>query len=173
MSETVFEGRVTNIESRFSRGVVWTLFKADNSNKPLAIQTDKLKVLKNLPKIGDKISIESNEGEAWFFAKHREMVVIRGKEPQWQHPEMNEDFKNKITWPILDWLSRHNAVSANDVFHSITELAPDRDPKIVGVAFNILAKQKVIHRVGWTKSNRPECHARLIGVWHLVSPVGA
>ena len=167
MTQTVqvLEGRVAKVT--LLQNNRWLVVDVVGKSKPLGINLEGFNGL--WPRAGDRISVEVNEGERWFFAEHRTLVIKKSSGPYPTLPSEDPGFFEYISYPILEWLQHYPQVSSDDVHVPIMNRAGGRSVNMVGRAFSYLAKKRRIHRVGRMKSKRPSANAREIGVWELSS----
>jgi hypothetical protein len=73
---------------------------------------------------------------------------------------------------LLRLLLNQGTATADDV-RAVVDLPPGINPKAFGAAPSLLAKRGIIAADGFTRSCRPEAHARPVTVWRLVDPLAA
>jgi hypothetical protein len=159
---TLFEGKVANYGWVRAPSRDYFLIHVRGKEKPLALDWQPPEV-----KHGARVSVEVNEGDRWFFAVHRSISVTKQPVPVWKPKPEKPNFLETLSQPILDWLDSNPTVNADDVFAAITNLAMNRDPRIVGRAFQYLARKNRIHSIGFTRTRRPGTKAATIAVWEL------
>lgn len=82
----------------------------------------------------------------------------------------NRAAKAASEWHELayDWISsQQGSFSADDLIAGVGLPNPSQSNRnnAVGAVFTAARKAKVITRVGWTQSTRPEGHGRVIALW--------
>jgi hypothetical protein len=73
---------------------------------------------------------------------------------------------------LLTMLAGDGRASADDV-SAAAELPADLDPRCLGSVPGRLAYDRITRADGFTRSTRPECHARWIQVWALADRAAA
>jgi len=73
---------------------------------------------------------------------------------------------------LLDALLANGIATADDV-RARVELPKGINPKTFGAVPSVLARAGIIRRDGFTRSTRPEAHARPVSVWRLADPAAA
>lgn len=73
---------------------------------------------------------------------------------------------------LIRLLLDHGTATADDV-RGLVDLPDGLNPKLFGAAPSPLAKRGIIRADGFTRSCRPEAHARPVTVWRLVDPLAA
>ena len=89
-----------------------------------------------------------------LLAEHREAVIRQAQRA------------------LLRLLLDHGTATADDV-RSLVDLPDGINPKAFGAAPSPLAKRGIIRADGFTRSCRPEAHARPVTVWRLADPLAA
>ncbi len=164
---TVFEGQVKDITYyQTSKGDQYVLVSVRNVEKPLAIPVSRKF---EIPTMGDHVSVECNEGSAWYFPTHRAIVVI--KKPDfavWSKPStIDLPRRQQAEQIIIEYATKNGSVSADDVCNEICMLFPERDTRIVGGIFLGLSKRGIIHRFGEKRTERKNGHGSPLPMWHL------
>ena len=168
----IYEGEVKEVEKVKSAKDTWfTLIYIRGQRKPLALHED---WQGTIPKRGDHISVEANEAAVWFFPKHHDIVVtqkvdyeqyiVKQTIPETKMEEAMEIIRIRLRESSPE--SDKRQVCGDDVYDDLTDLMPNRDPRIFGVPFQKLAKLGEIHFFGWKNSVRNKCHKQRIRVWH-------
>ncbi len=122
-----------------------------------------------MPKLGDRISVQVSEGYAWMFCRHRTLAVTTS-EKYWAGRAEGESYMDAVSRPILTWLQNHLTVNSDDVFEQILNAAEGRDHRIVGCAFNYLIRKKKIHAITPHHSSRPRRHRGMCWTYELTLP---
>lgn len=164
----VFEGKVKNISyHQTARQDEYALIEVRGLTKPLAIPTTRKY---EIPHYGDHVSVEAVELDVWYIPIHRAVVVI--KQPDyvtWAKPsEIDMPRRQQAESIILEYATKNNSVSADDVAAPICALFPERDARIVGAIFLGLSKKGIIHKYGFKRTERTAHHGSDLAVWHLV-----
>ena len=160
----LFEGKVTRLEE-VQRDFAWKLIHVRGKEKPLAVRISEFEG--QYPSPGDRVSVQALEGRSWWFAQHRSMVVKKGPEPHVDFITVPKTLILELEEYVLAELSTIDQISSDNVHDGIMERVGDRgySPKIVGMVFRSLAQKRKIHKIGRTKTKRPEAHGREIVVW--------
>jgi hypothetical protein len=162
---SLYSGTVTARERRPAKdGAEYLLLYTKETPKPLAIRNGTI-----WPPNGSRISADVNPGSRWDFARSREISVDSSPAPAYALEKRIPGVAELLVPLILDWLRFHRTVSSDDVYDKARELLPDRDPRVLGVAFQYLARQRRIRRVGVARSHRKvNHHYPNMAIWELV-----
>lgn len=170
---SLYSGRVKSVEK--VKDGKWIVVSTEKA-KPVALLSQGF--TGELPKVGNKISIEAREGILWWFGEHRSMVItkIEPRFPLEGLPNNNRERNRIVVDLILDWLDTHPQVTASDVYDEAmlrtgnqTDLSGrwKVDPRFLGHAFRLLAKHKMIHQIGYKRSVNHTNHGRPQATWEL------
>ena len=158
----LYQGIVVKREDRPD----WHLLWLKGLKKPLAIR--KSGFYGELPKLGQKVSMEAQERDFWAFGVHRTLVV----DEQDAYPleglaNFDGDRNEVVMGLILRFLGEHQQVAGEDVEDEAKKRYPGQDPRFIGHAFRTLSHRGKIHKVGYRKSSRESNHSRDQAVWEL------
>jgi len=161
----LYSGTVTARERRPAKdGAEWLLLFTKENPKPLAIWNGNV-----WPPNGSRISADVNPGSRWDFSTSREISVDARPAPAYALEKRIGGVAELLAPLLLDWLRFHRTVSSDDVYDKARELVPHRDPRVLGVAFQYLARRGKIRRVGVARSHRTtNHHYSAMSVWELV-----
>jgi hypothetical protein len=157
----LFEGTVNEVTELPNNR--WLIVKVRGKEKPLGINLQGFTGPR--PVRGNRISVQVKEGDRWFFAEHRSLVIKQGPEPHADYITVPKTILEELESFVLERFRELEQVSSDDVHDEIIERAGSYSPKIVGMVFGSLAKKRRIHKVGRIKTKRPQAHAREISVW--------
>ena len=162
----LFEGQVKEITSHTAgSGRPYVLVHVNGLDAPLAITKG---YKGQLPAVGDRVSVEAERGSVYYFPGHRSLAITRQPVQYWNKKEKSR-FIEEVKRVILDHLSNNPIICADDVFDPIRNICDryKRDYRNSGAGFNALAKQGIIHLVGYTRTQRKGTHAATLAVWEM------
>ena len=161
----LYSGTVTGRERRPAKdGAEWLLLYTKENPKPLAIWNGNV-----WPPNGSRISAEVNSGSRWEFARSREISVDPSPAPAYSLDKRIRGVAVLLAPLILEHLRWNRTVCSDDIYDKARELVPHRDPRVLGVAFQYLSRQRRIRRVGFARSHRKINHQYPnMTVWELV-----
>ena len=171
MSQTfkLYEGVCESAEKHADRnGKPWLLVRTYGNPKPVAWPWGSYKGLMFIR--GAKVSVEAEEGDAWFFAHHRDAVIDAEKsEFDVMGLSNNEPGRTQFVADlILRRLRFADEVCSDDVYKDAIRAFPDADRRFIGQGFRLISEQGIIHRKGYKNSERRDVdHSRPVSVWHL------
>ena len=161
----LYSGTVTARERRPAKdGAEWLLLYTKENPRPLAIWNGNV-----WPPNGSRVSADVSPGSRWDFARSREISVDSSPAPAYELEKRIPGVAELLAPLVLDHLRWNRTVCSDDIYEKVSELLPDRDPRIAGVAFSHLARQRRIRRVGVARSHRKvNHHYSNMVIWELV-----
>jgi hypothetical protein len=160
----IYEGTVNSVEV----GQNWTIIKTRENQKPLGLRSFQ----GELPRPNQYISVQANEGRLWWFGEHRTLVIRDTPRPTFivieHYPQLKLQGKSGRAAEIIlakFHLEGKTQVTGDDIVGEIAAAFPDNNPRIAGIGFQVLSKQRIIHVVGWARSQYG--HHRQNPVWEL------
>ncbi len=162
---SLYSGTVTARERRPAKGgSEWLLVYTKENPRPLAIWNGTV-----WPPNGSRVSADVNPGSRWDFARSREISVDSSPAPPYDLERRIGGVAELLAPLVLDHLRWNRTCCSDDIYDKARELLPNRDPRVVGVAFLHLARQRKIRRVGIARSHRKVNHGYPnMAVWELV-----
>lgn len=165
---SLYSGVVVARERTTSRdGTRWTLLYTKNNSRPLALRESSI-----WPSNGSVVSADVSPGRSWDFATSREISIDPSPAPPYELEKRVPGMAGLLTPLIEDWLKWHRTVSSDDVYDEAMRLIREhnRDPRVLGVAFQNLARRGLIKKIGLVRSKRSNNHHYPnCAVWELVA----
>jgi hypothetical protein len=142
----------------------WLLIHTKENSRPLAVSKGSV-----WPPNGSLVSAQVNPGRSWDFAISREISVDTNPAPAYSLEKRIPGVAKLLAPLILDHLRWNRTVTSDDIYDKVRELLPGKDPRVAGVAFAKLAREKKIRCISVTRSRRSRNHHfPRMSVWELV-----